>query len=356
MIITKIKIENFRNYEQEEFELSAKRNVFYGDNAQGKTNILEAIFLCSLGKSFRTKKDQELIRIGQTHASVEIEYEKSDRSGKIQLEVADKKTFWVNGIKIKKLSDLLGNIYIVLFNPNDIDILKNGPSSRRRFLDIMISQLKVKYIYYMNEYARILEQRNTYLRQIKYENKNETMLSIWDERLAEIGEKIYQYRSEFLEKIKGKINQFHGAITKNTEILEIEYLSSCKEKSIFLETLRKNREEDIAKGYTKAGIHRDDFTISINGKSVSVFGSQGQQRTAIISLKLSELEVIYDEIGEYPILLLDDFMSELDDTRIQNLLEKMKENQVIITCTDNLKVKNQESKCFHIQNGRIVQD
>ena len=155
---------------------------------------------------------------------------------------------------------------------------------------------------------------------------------------------------------KGKINQFHGAITKNTEILEIEYLSSCKEKSIFLETLRKNRGEDIAKGYTKAGIHRDDFTISINGKSVSVFGSQGQQRTAIISLKLSELEVIYDEIGEYPILLLDDFMSELDDTRIQNLLEKMKENQVIITCTDNLKVKNQESKCFHIQNGRIVQD
>ena len=285
-----------------------------------------------------------------------IEYEKSDREGKIRLDIEDKKTFSVNGIKIKKLSEILGNIYIVLFNPNDIDILKNGPAARRRFLDIMISQLKVKYVYNMNEYVKTLDQRNTYLRQIKYENKSEELLDIWDEKLAISGEKIYQYRYEFIEKIKNKINDFHNSITGGKENIEIKYESMCKSKEEYLKILKKNRSNDILKGYTHAGIHRDDFTIFINGRQVNVYGSQGQQRTSIISLKLSELEVIYDEIGEYPILLLDDFMSELDDKRIQNFLEKMKNNQVIITCTDKIKIDTNENKFFKIENGKNLKN
>ena len=154
------------------------------------------------------------------------------------------------GIKIKRLSEILGNIYIVLFNPNDISILKDGPGARRRFLDIMISQLKVKYVYHMNEYLKTLEQRNTYLRQIKYENKSEELLDIWDEKLADVGEKIYQYRYEFIEKIKNKINEFHNSITGGKENIEIKYISSCKNKQEYLNTLKNNRSTDILKGYT----------------------------------------------------------------------------------------------------------
>ena len=168
------------------------------------------------------------------------------------------------------------------------------------------------------------------------------------------GEKIYFYRNEFIEKIKEKINIFHSEITENKEKIEINYTSNCKNKEKYLDDLKKNRNQDIEKGYTTLGIHRDDFLININGKQVSIFGSQGQRRTAIISLKLSELEVIYDEIGEYPILLLDDFMSELDETRIHNLLEKIEKNQVIITCTDKLKIGDKESKFFKIENGKII--
>ena len=186
MIIKSIKLKNFRNYSEEFFKLSTEKNVLYGDNAQGKTNILESIFLCSLGKSFRTKKEKELIKIGEKRASIEIEFEKSDRSGQIKLDISDKKNYFVNGIKIKKLSEILGNIYIVMFNPNDIDILKDGPSVRRRFLDIMISQLRIKYVYYLNDYKKILEQRNAYLKQVKLFNKPEEMLEIWDEKLAEL--------------------------------------------------------------------------------------------------------------------------------------------------------------------------
>lgn len=247
-----------------------------------------------------------------------------------------------------------GNIYIVLFNPNDIDILKNGPAGRRRFLDIMISQLRTGYVYNYNQYIKTLEQRNNYLRQIKLEGKSKELLDIWDEQLATLGEKIYNYRQEFIEKLKEKINVIHGQITDYKEIIKIEYQSSCKNKKEYLEKLKKAREIDIKKGYTIYGIHRDDFTICLNDILVNIYGSQGQQRTAIISLKMSELEVIYDEIGEYPILLLDDFMSELDNLRIQNFIKKISKNQVLITCTDKMKLENQFGKIVKVQQGKII--
>lgn len=355
MYIEKIKLNNFRNYENLEINLNKNINIIYGDNAQGKTNILEAIFLSSLGKSFRTKKEKEMIKFNNDKLLVEIFYQKKDRAGKIKIEIGNKKQISINGIKIKKLSELLGNINIVIFTPDDINILKDGPEKRRRFLDMMIGQLRPNYVYNLNMYLKTIEQRNNYLRQIKEENKPEEMLEIWDEKLAEYGEKIYIYRKEFIEKIIKKINEIHSKITDEKEIIKIEYLSNCSKKDEYLKLLKERRKLDIIKGFTTKGIHRDNFVIYINDKEVSVYGSQGQNRTVILSLKLAELNVIYDEIGEYPIFLLDDFMSELDEKRRKNFLNNIENTQVILTGTEKIYLKNLEYKVFNVKNGNITE-
>jgi len=353
MWIKEIKLNNFRNYNYKEINLEKNINIFYGENAQGKTNIIEAIFLSSMGKSFRTNKDKELINFEKEKATVEINFEKKDRDGKIKIEIENKKNIYLNGIKLKKLSELLGNINVVIFTPDDINILKGGPQNRRRFLDIMISQLKPNYMYTLNLYLKTLEQRNNYLRQIKIENKDENLLDIWDEKLAEYAVIIYNYRVEFINKIKNKIENIHKDITQNKENIKIEYISECKEKEEFLNLLKQRRKLDIIKGFTTKGIHRDDFMIYINEKEVSTYGSQGQHRTAILSLKLSELKVIYDEIGEYPILLLDDFMSELDESRRKSFLENIENIQVIITCTEKIMLENLNFVLYNVVSGDI---
>ena len=354
MYINKIKLQNFRNYNEQEINLNKSINVFYGDNAQGKTNILEAIFLCTFGKSFRTNKEKELIKLGKDNANVIIEYEKKDRDGKISISISDKKQILVNGIKIKKLSELLGNINIVIFTPDDINILKGGPALRRRFLDMMIGQLKPNYVYTLNMYIKTLEQRNNYLRQIKEENKPENLLDIWDEKLIEYADIIYKYRKEFIDKIKKKINIIHKKITDEKEEINIQYISNCESKEVYSELLKQRRKLDIIKGFTTKGVHRDDFMIYINKKDIKIFGSQGQNRTAMLSLKLAELQVIYDEIGEYPILLLDDFMSELDKTRRKNFLENIEGTQVIITGTEKLDIENLEYLEYNVSNGKVL--
>ena len=354
MWIKNIKIKNFRNYNQEEINLEKNINIFYGKNAQGKTNIIESIFLCSLGKSFRAKKDNEMIKLNEENAIVEIEYEKSDRDGKIKIEIGNKKNIYLNGIKIKKLSELLGNLNIVIFTPDDINILKGGPQNRRRFLDIMISQLRPNYMHILNLYLKTIEQRNKYLRQIKEEHKEENLLEIWDEKLAEYAVKIYEYRKEFIEKIIKKINIIHKNITNGEEQIELEYITECDNKEKYLQLLKERRKLDIIKGFTTKGIHRDDFVIYINKKEIKIFGSQGQNRTAMLSLKLAELQVIYDEIGEYPILLLDDFMSELDRTRRKNFLENIEGTQVIITGTEKLDIENLKYLEYNVSNGKVL--
>jgi len=352
MWIKKIKINNFRNYNKEEIDLNKNINLFYGENAQGKTNIIEAIFLSSMGKSFRAKKDKEMINLNSERAEIEIEYKKIDRDGKIKIEIFNKKNIYINGIKIKKLSELLGNINIVIFTPDDINILKGGPQNRRRFLDIMISQLKPNYMYHLNLYLKTIEQRNNYLRQIREENKDENLLDIWDEKLIEHAEIIFKYRNEFIKKIKEKIKDVHNEITNGKEEIEIEYISECKSKEKYLNLLKERRKLDIIKGFTTKGIHRDDFMIYINKKQLDIYGSQGQHRTAILSLKLSELNIVKEEIGEGPILLLDDFMSELDKIRINNFLEKIKETQVIITCTEKINIENNKILIYNVKEGK----
>ncbi len=356
MWINKIKVNNFRNYDNEEIELNKNINIFYGENAQGKTNIIEAIFLSSMGKSFRAKKDKEMIKLSENRAMIEILFNKKDRDGKIKIELQNKKNVYLNGIKLKKLSELLGNINIVIFTPDDINILKGGPQNRRRFLDIMISQLKPNYMYNLNLYLKTLEQRNNYLRQIKEYNKDENLLEIWDEKLVEYAFNIYNYRNEFINKIKNKIKNIHSEITNNKEKIEIEYLTECESKEKYLKLLKDRRKLDIIKGYTTKGIHRDDFIIYINKKELNIYGSQGQHRTAILSLKLSELNIIYEETGEYPILLLDDFMSELDEKRREHFLKNIKNTQIIITCTEKFDIENNNILIYNVKDGKVYKE
>ena len=347
MYIDNLKIQNFRNYKYQEVNFENKINIFYGDNAQGKTNILESIFISSFGKSFRTNKEKELIKMGENFLKVQTHFQKKDRDGEIKVEISDKKNVYLNDVKLKKLSEVLGNIILVIFTPDDINLLKSGPASRRKFLDMMIGQLRPAYVLNLNSYLKTLEQRNNFLKQ---KMKNDEMLDIWDEKLAEYGEKIYTYRKQFIELIKNKITSIHAEIT--AEKIDIKYFSDCKSKEDFLQELKKNRVNDYYRGYTTKGVHRDDFTIYINNEPVNIYGSQGQNRTAILSLKLAELNVIYDDLGEYPILLLDDFMSELDEKRISNFLNNIEDIQVIITCTKNIDIKNSIS--HKVVNGEIL--
>ena len=356
MNITKLKLENFRNYDSQEIEFNKGINIIYGDNAQGKTNILEAIFLCSMGKSFRTNKDKELIKINSNYAKLNIEYEKSDRDGKIEYIISDKKNISVNGVKIKRLSELLGNINSIIFSPDDMEILKDGPQKRRKFLNMLISQLRPKYVFNLNAYNRTLEQRNNYLRQIKLENKPENMLEIWDEKLVKHAQIVHAYRKEFVDKILKKIVDIHKNITDNSEIINLKYVSDFDNEESYRKKLKDNLKNDIYKGYTTKGIHRDDLEFFLNGKSINLYGSQGQFRTAILSLKLSELYVIYDEIGEYPILLLDDFMSELDEKRRRKFVENITDAQVILTGTHKLILENFSYNIYNVTDGQVKQE
>lgn len=350
MYIEKLNLKNFRNYEEQEITLNPHINIFYGDNAQGKTNILEAIFLCSIGRSFRTNKEKELIQFGEDFATVQLDFAKKDREGSVKYTINPKKSITVNGVKIKRLSELLGNINTVIFTPDDINILKNGPAARRKFLDIYISQLRPNYLYTLNLYGKTLEQRNNYLR---LPEKKEEMLEIWDEKLAEYAEIIFHYRQEYIQKIKEKIQKIHQNITEGKEEINLFYRSDFENKEQFQKILKNHRKIDFMKGYTSKGIHHDDFEVFLNDKMVNVYGSQGQHRTAMLSLKMAELEVIEEEIGEAPILLLDDFMSELDQTRRKNFLQYIRNAQVIITGTEKMEFENLDYSIFHVQKGEI---
>ena len=356
MYIEKIELNNFRNYKNEKIYLEKGINVFFGENAQGKTNIIEAIFLCALGKSFRAKKDKELIFFNENNASVKIEYKKSDRKGEILYKISDKKQILINSINIKKMSEILGNINIVIFSPEDINILKDGPLNRRKFINMLISQLRPNYIYLYNLYLKVLEQKNNYLKEINEKNIyiDDNLLDIYDEKLAEIGANIYKYRNEFIEKIKERINSIHKKITDEKEEIKIKYISDCENKDIFFKELKENRKKDILRGFSSKGIQRDDIYFFINGKRVDIYGSQGQQRTLILSLKIVELEIVREELGEYPILLLDDFMSELDEKRKNNFLKNMKNMQIIITCTEKINIKNIKMKQYNVKEGNVL--
>ena len=231
MYIKKVTLNNFRNYDNQEIKFENNINIIYGYNAQGKTNILEAIFLASMGKSFRSKKDTDLIKFNKDNAKVKIDYEKKDREGNIEVLISPQKTFFLNGIKQNKISDIIGKVNVIIFTPDDINIIKSGPQKRRKYIDMMISSLKPNYIYLLNNYNKVIEQRNNYLKQIKLENKSENMLEIWDEQLSNLSVQIFEYRKKYIDKISKKIEVIHREITncgKDIEEIKIKYISSRK--------------------------------------------------------------------------------------------------------------------------------
>ena len=356
MFIKEIYLKNFRNYEEQKIELNENVNVFYGNNAQGKTNVLEALYFCALGRSFRTHKESELINFKDSFSNINVNYQKNDRDNSIEISLNKKnsKVIKFNGIKLNKNSELVGHINLVIFSPDDIMILKQGPALRRKFLDILISQLKPKYLHELNEYNKILEQRNAMLKSKRIET-----IDIWNEQLAIQTEKIHNYRKEYIDKIQEKLKIIHPGLTDNKETIEIKYKTRFKDKESFIKILEENKTLDMLRGYTSEGAHREDFEISINNKSLNLYGSQGQHRTAVLALKIAELNIIKEEIGENPVLLLDDVTSELDEHRVMSIFEVVKDYQVLITCTDINSILKYDCltkniKLYNINNGHVI--
>lgn len=366
MKIKSIALKNFRNYNYIKLGFDEHLNIIVGDNAQGKTNLLEALYVCGFGKSFRTTKDADLVNFDEEITSVKIDIEHDNGYEEVieyRINHKNKKEFLVNGVNITKISDLLGTINLVLFYPDDLKLIKESPGERRKFINRELSHISKIYCLDIIEYNRILMQRNELLKKIFYKPAYKETLDIWDEQLAAKGSKIILKRMSFIESL-GEISQkIHRNITNQEENLSISYITSVKNltnydtiKDDLIAGFKKNQESDIKRGFTSIGPHRDDIDIKINGINIKSFGSQGQQRTAALSLKLSEIEIIKNEVGEYPILLLDDVMSELDHKRQKDLIYTLKNVQTIITTTD---VKNllddyiNASKLIKVKNGSI---
>lgn len=357
MHIEHLSLKNFRNYSAEEFDFIPQTNLLYGKNAQGKTNALEALYLFSIGKSFRTAQDRELIRFGEEAARAELVFSDAKRQQKIEIILRRdrKKQIKINGVVIRKLSELVGRLNVVLFCPEELGLVKEGPNVRRRFVDIALSQLRPNYYHVLGLYHKVLEQRNSLLRKMKYE-KNAALadtMFVWNEKLATYGVQIAAYRKEFLSGLEQYAQKVHHEISGET--LGVEYRSRVGSKEEFLEKLSSNLAGEAEQGYTLYGPHRDDILLTINGRDAKSFASQGQQRTIVLSLKLAQADFLYEETGEYPILLLDDIMSELDAGRRAYLAEKILEKQVVITCTDiEESLCGEKTKALHIHGGEIV--
>ncbi len=349
-----------------DMELNKTLNIFVGDNAQGKTNLLESIYICSNGKSYRTSKDRELINLSKTKAYIGLEVEKEQFTKYIEIKFDKeaKKRIRVNKVELERNSELTGILNIVIFSPEDLRLVKEGPSERRNFLDGEISQIKPKYKYNLARYNKILLQRNNLLKGRSYESC-QNLFDVWDTQLSQAGADIIIERIKFIDKLAMISKDIHNKLTGGIEELKLIYLPSFsvdilekQELQLRLKNILKNNiEQDIQKGSTEFGPHRDDLDIIINGVSARTFGSQGQQRTAALSLKLAEVELIKHEVGEYPVLLLDDVFSELDINRRKYLISTFKEIQTIITSTDDIdlvELNGVEKKVFFIRQGKVI--
>lgn len=361
MEIHKLTLDNFRNYEHEEISFCPGTNVIFGDNAQGKTNLLEAVCMFSYGRSKRAKSDSELIRFGERFFRLSMTFSDAVREYEAVMQVGTdgKKTIKINHVAITKLSQLMNYLNVVMFSPAELDIVKGAPSVRRRFLDEAVSQLFPKYFSGLTQYYKILEQKNGLLKTLRTKGvQSDELLSVWNEQLAETGAQIVLKRREFMENLALAAAQVQAQISK--EELSVDYLPSVEcggegAVSVFYEKLQHNQRREIETGAALLGIQRDDIRLRIGGKDARLYASQGQQRTAVLSLKLAQTEYIHEVRGEYPILLLDDIMSELDSYRRRFLAEKIKNKQVLITATDaENREENASARFFEISKGRLV--
>lgn len=369
MILHKLELHDFRNYETLSITLSPKVTILVGQNAQGKTNILESILMLSLAKSHRANRDSEMIRWGAESAFAAAEIERNHRRYSLDLRVLKHgKKVRVNGIEKRKLSDFIGHLNVVLFAPEDLMLVKGGPQQRRRFLDIELGQMSPQYLYNLTQYHKVLQQRNNLLKNSERLDESLTgNLTIWDEQLVEYGSKIIQKRLEFIDKLQNFSSEIHQRVTSGKETLYLRYASSLlnqlthiKELQVnFHQQLHNKQKEDYRRGYTSVGPHRDDVEVQIDGKNAHTFGSQGQQRTAALSMKLAEIDLIRQEVGEYPVLLLDDVLSELDEMRQLHLLDSMGERvQTLITTTMTYgleELMKEKAVVYRVNQGTLLE-
>ncbi len=334
MIIKSIELADYRNYDSLTMEFSPGTNILYGDNAQGKTNILEAIYVSATTKSHKGSKDKEIINFDKEEAHIRTYIEKEGVEYRIDMHLRKNKSkgLAVDGQRLKKAADLIGMCNMVFFSPEDLGIIKNGPSERRRFVDMELCQLDSFYFYNLSNYNKIVDQRNSLLKDMFYNPQLKETLNIWDMQLVSYGSKIIERRKHFVEQLNEIISDIHYSLSGGRERIRIQYEPDVEIEE-FERKLVANQERDIKSKMTTAGPHRDDFSFLIGDIDIRKFGSQGQQRTAALSLKLSEIELVKKITKNTPVLLLDDVLSELDSNRQNYLLNSIGDIQTIITCT-----------------------
>ena len=362
MKIKSLKLKNFRNYDLLKLDFDGSTNIFYGNNAQGKTNILEAVYLSGTTKSHRGAKDRDIIQFKHDESHIEMIVEKNGISYQLDMHLKKNspKGIAVNKIPIRKASELFGIVNLVFFSPEDLNIIKNGPAERRRFIDLELSQLDKVYLNDLSNYNRIVNQRNHLLKEIGFNNQDNLrdMLDIWEMQLIQYGDKIIERRKGFVEDINKIISSIHKKLTGGKEELRVIYEPSNGEMSLE-QALNRSRERDIRIKSTSVGPHRDDICFMIGDMDIRKYGSQGQQRTAALSLKLSEIELVKQMIHDTPVLLLDDVLSELDKHRQNYLLDSIHDIQTLITCTgveDFVNHRFSINKVFHVQNGQVARE
>lgn len=334
MIIKSLELADFRNYETINISFDKGTNILYGDNAQGKTNILEAIYVSATTKSHKGSKDKEIVNFNKEEAHIRTYLEKEDVEYRVDMHLRKNKSkgIAIDGQKIKKAADLLGLLNVVFFSPEDLAIIKNGPSERRRFADMELCQLDNFYLYNLNHYNKIISQRNKLLKDMYFNPSLKETLNIWDSQLISFGSKIIERRELFSKQLCEIISDIHSKLSGGKENLVIKYEPDVEIEN-FERKMKENQEKDVHAKITSTGPHRDDFSFIVNGIDIRKFGSQGQQRTAALSLKLSEIELVKKIKRDSPVLLLDDVLSELDSNRQNYLLNSIGDIQTIITCT-----------------------
>ena len=357
MVIQSLELSGFRNYDFLHIEFDKGTNILFGDNAQGKTNILEAIFLCATTKSHRGSKDRDIVNFQAEESHIRAYVKKSGDEIRIDMHLRKNKSkgIAIDGVRIKKAAELLGTVNVVFFSPEDLSIIKSGPAERRRFVDMELCQLDSFYLYHLNNYNRIVNQRNRLLKDLYLNPSLRETLTIWDSQLVSYGSKIIERRRAFTEQLNEIIYEIHLRLSGGKEHLKIVYEPDAAEEN-FAQRLAEGQERDIRMKMTGSGPHRDDFSFLADGVDIRRFGSQGQQRTAALSLKLSEIELVKKMTKDMPILLLDDVLSELDSKRQNYLLNSIGEIQTVITCTgldDFVNNRFEINRVFQVVNGTV---
>lgn len=366
MKVNELTTQHFRNLDDFTFTANPKINVIFGNNAQGKTNLMEALWLFTGNRSFRGSKEAEMISFNQKNAKLTVLFDCDGREQTAQLMLGERKRHFLNQVPIKTPSEFAGRYYAVVFSPSDLSFVKDGPEKRRKFLDIAISQLKPVYQKYLNQYNRVLIQRNALLKDLYYNPSLESTVDLWDLQLAKLGTILTSFRVDYLKKLNNFSGKIYEGISNGTEQAEFFYKSTVfSEETDVLgytdETIEKygralfeSREEDKKFGSTSVGIHRDDIEILINGLPARQYGSQGQQRSSVLALKLGESELLRHVTGESPIMLLDDVMSELDSVRQDYILNHLENQQVFITCCDlSNALRLKSGSIYHVEQGKI---